>query len=700
MKAYETQGTIVDPEMQDPMLESQDSLESYVLWKTQEWEDFIESNFYSQWDEYYRLWRGLWRQDDQTRGSERSRIVTPALQQAVESSVSEIEEATFGHGKLFDIEDDVRDPNAQDVGQLRVLLDEEFRKNRIRPAVAEVLINAAVYGTGVAEVCVEEIKDMKPATQPIMDGQLEAVGVETVERPVVKMKPIQMKNFRIDPVATCVNSAHGVAIDEFVPAHYVQALQEQGVYRDVFVGTAAQDKDIEPNYELDTVPYMDKVRLLKYYGLVPRHLLEKSQGVEPHPAEDISYVPEGDEESNVVSLTAPQGPNGDSYWVEACVVIANEGILLKAEENPYMMKDRPVVAFQWDVVPGLFWGRGVCEKGYNSQKALDAEIRARIDALALTIHPMLAMDATRIPRGHVPQVRPGKMLLTNGNPRETLYEFNFGNVDQITFAQAAELQKMVQQSTGAVDGAEMAASVGSNNKTGAVSMALGPLIKRQKRTVVNFQENFWLPFVEKSAWRYMQYDPENWPIRDFKFVPASTLGTMGREYEVSQLVQLMQTVGDKSPLHATLVQSVVEHMDVENREELVATLQQAAQPSPEQLQREEQMHQMAMRREEAQVGVYEAQARESNARAEKYRVEAELEPQKVQADVMDAVADVRDGVTTRDFEQRLKVAETRLKERELNIKEKDIDMKREQQEKDREADAQLQRMLNASSSED
>ena len=95
----------------------------------------------------------------------------------------------------------------------------------------------------------------------------------------------------------------------------------------------------------------------------------------------------------------------ESYYVEAVVVIANNGTLLKAEINPYMMGDRPVVAFPQDVVPSRFWGRGVCEKGYNSQKALDAEIRARIDALALTVHPMLAMDATRIPRGSRPEVR-------------------------------------------------------------------------------------------------------------------------------------------------------------------------------------------------------------------------------------------------------------------------------------------------------
>ena len=69
------------------------------------------------------------------------------------------------------------------------------------------------------------------------------------------------------------------------------------------------------------------------------------------------------------------------------------------------------MAFPWDVVPVRFWGRGVCEKGYNSQKALDAEIRARIDALALTVHPMMAMDASRMPRGLSQRLRPGKIIL-------------------------------------------------------------------------------------------------------------------------------------------------------------------------------------------------------------------------------------------------------------------------------------------------
>lgn len=686
-----TDSGLVNDTLNDPMLDNLSSLEAYVLDKMNEWEAFSESNFHTQWDEYYRIWRGMWDESDKTRTSERSRIVTPATQQAVESSTADIEEATFGHGELFDIKDDIADQDPKDIAFLRTKLDEDFRQQKIRQSCSEVLLNAAVYGTGVAEIVLEEVNEMAPATEPIMGGQIDAVGVNITPRTVVKMKPVQMKNFRIDPVATCISSAHGCGTDEFVPGHMVTDLQEKGIYRDVYVGMAAADEDLEPNPELDVVPYQDKVRLMKYSGLVPRHLLEKAQNAEL--SEDEEYADIAD------PLEKPEGAEQDaSYWVEAIVVIANKGVLLKAEANPYMMQDRPFVSFQWDIVPGLFWGRGVVEKAYNSQKALDAEIRARIDALALTIHPMLAMDATRIPRGHTPQVRPGKMLLTNGKPSDVIQPFNFGNVSQITFEQASQLQQMVQQATGAVDGAAGAQGMGSNNKTGAVSMMLGNIVKRQKRTLLNFQECFWIPFIQKAAWRYMQFDPEQYPVQDYKFIATSTLGVMAREYEVSQLVQLLQTMSPESPMYPALVKSIVRNMNLDNREELDAILTQAAQPNPEDEQMKKEQHEMAKALNQAQIQAVQGQANESNARAKNYSVEADLAPQELEIKKIDAITkNLQPGAEDDgEFTRRLKIAEIQLKEKDLNIKEQDMKFKHEEAKKSENSEKELMRSLGGS----
>ena len=632
-------------------------LSEWVMNKCQDWRDHYENNYSEKHEEYYRLWRGIWSKEDTLRDSERSRLIAPALQQAVESSVAEVEEATFGRGNWFDIRDDIADQNQLDVQQIKAQLMEDFSYCKVRKAVAECILNGAIYGTGVGELVIEEIKEMKPATQPIMEGAMQAVGVEIGERLVVKLNPILPQNFLIDPVATSVEEAMGCAVDHYVSTHQVEMDIESGIYRDVDLETAYSEESLEADQELAHQPE-DKVRLTKYYGLIPRALYEEALLDEDEEIEELSE-------------------SDDSQYIEAIVVIANGSQLLKVEENPYMMQDRPVVTFPWDVVPSRFWGRGICEKGYNSQKALDTELRARIDALALTIHPMMAVDASRLPRGMKPEIKPGKIFLTNGNPAEVLQPFNFGQVGQVTFAQAGQLEQMVQQSTGAVDSTGVAGGVNGEATAAGISMSLGAIIKRHKRTLINFQELFLIPMVQKMAWRYMQYNPDLYPAQDFKFIPTSSLGIIAREYEVTQLVQLLQTMPAGTPTHSMLVESIVENMNLSRREEMIKRLRESAQPTPEQQQMqqmqqqmEQQQIQLQMAKEQATAAALNAQAAEANARAQKYQVEASLEQYNAETDRIKAAStNIREGdADDREFEKRMKIAELSLKQQAQNAK--------------------------------
>jgi len=626
------------------------SLESWVINKCDQWRDHYEGNYKEKFDEYYRLWRGQWAAEDSMRQSERSRIISPALQQAVESAVAEVEEATFGRGKWFDIQDDVQDRQSADIMVLRNTLDEDFKFVSARKAIAECIINAAVFGTGMAEIVADEEIQMTPASQPIMEGAMQAIGVMERTRTVFKLRPVMPQNFLIDPVATNIQEALGVAIDEYVPLHQIHMAQEAGIYRkDAEVTEAAIDVDLEPTQDL-TLYTDDKVRLTKYYGLVPSDLFNADKD-------------DGEEKEK------------DSEYVEAIIVIANGGILLKAEANPYMMKDRPVVAFPWDVVPGKFWGRGICEKGYNAQKALDTELRARIDALALTVHPMLAVDASRLPRGSKLEVRPGKAILTNGNPAEILQPFRFGNLDANTFNQSASLQQMVQMATGAIDAAGIPGSINGDATAAGISMSLGAIIKRHKRTLINFQEAFLIPLVEKVAYRYMQFDPDRYPAKDFKFVASSSLGIIAREYEVTQLVQLLQTMGQDSPMYPLLIQAIVDNMNLSNREEIIASLQQAMQPNPQAQEAQMQAMQIEMAQKQAMVENVQAQTQEVISRIQQNQVETELLPidseTKRYAAVMKGMGQ---DPTTEEFNQRAKIAELVLKEREIETKEDIVEM--------------------------
>lgn len=635
---------------------------------TQEWRDHYEANYSSKHEEYYRLWRGQWAEQDKMRQSERSRIIAPALQQAVESSVAEIETASFSQAFMFDIVDDqtqspnpppppqgqqpqMQTPDAmqgagggqlQEAEMVRARLHKDMERANYRAAIGEILINAAVFGTGIGELIIEESHEYKPVEKN-MEGAPEGsslmeYGVAKKVRPIVKLNPVQPRNFLIDPNATCVSSALGVCVDEFVSIHHIEMLQESGIYRDgVSVTENPSQTEIEADPEITSVP-KNKVHVKRYYGLVPTSLL----------------LEEGADLSDELV---------DQLYTEAVVVIG-DGQILKAQASPYMCKDRPIVAFPWDVVPSRFWGRGVCEKGYMSQKALDAEMRARIDALALTTHPMMAVDATRIPRGDKFEVRPGKMLLTNGAPQDALMPFNFGQLNQISFNQASALQMMVQQATGGVDAAEMQKGPSSDTTAAGISMSMGAVMKRQRRTLVNFQESFFKPLIKKTAWRYMQFDPEKYPSKDYHFSVVSSLGVIAREYEVQQLAQIMQVVPPQSPIHGAMLKAIIGHLNVTSKEELIAQIDAANQPNPQAQQMQEQAAQLQMALQQAQIEAIQGQASESAARAQKYMSEADLAPQ----ELMMKYSDVdRDGSVDDDFEKKVQLARMLMEEDKWNL---------------------------------
>ena len=661
---------------QDDDNDFQPNLESWVINKCDQWRDHYETNYSEKFDEYYRIWRGIWDKSDSMRDSERSRIISPATQQAVESAVAEVEEATFGRGKFFDIRDDVQDVRKEDIQLIRAQLEEDMHFTKARSNIAECILNSAVFGTGIGELVMDEVTEYVPATRQSPEAGVEVIGTEKRDRFVVKLDPVMPQNFLIDPIATDIEDAIGVAIDQMVSYHQVQQNIDNGIYLDVDVPKSSYDPDLLDASKDLSIYDQDMVRLTKYYGLVPKALFKSAIAALEIDAEAREY--EEEQEDEEVTLTSSlenqeegeEQENTDSY-VEVIMVIAAGGTILKLEENPYMMKDRPVVAFSWDRVPGRFWGRGICEKAYNSQKALDTELRARIDALALTVHPMMAVDASRMPRGAKLDIRPGKTILTNGNPAEVLNPFNFGQVSQITFEQAAQLQKMVQTSTGAVDAAGIPGSINGEATAAGISMSLGAIIKRHKRTLINFQENFLIPFVKKSACRYMQYSPELYPAQDFKFVATSSLGIIAREYEVTQLVQLLQTMSPESPMYPLLVESIVDNMGLANREEIIASMRQASQPNPEQQEAQQMAQQLQMASAQAQLENVKAQTAEIVSRIEQNQVETQLLPIEEETRRISAMAK---NMPVDEFQRLVEIAKLELKQKEIESREDIVQM--------------------------
>jgi hypothetical protein len=639
-------------------------LAEWITVRTDAWREHRQQNYDPKWAEYYNIWRGVWSSDSKTRESERAKLITPATQQAIESHVSEVEEAVFGRGMFFDCEVDNQEQDAQVViEQMKNNLTQDFKRDKIRKAIGDCLLNASIFGTGIGEIVVNEVSYLEPASQPLGNG-LEAIGSSEKNRFSVKLKPIQPNNFLIEPNAKCIEDALGCAIEEFVSMHSIVKGMEDGIYRDVDIGIDPRDDRLSPTFE-DTERDPDRVKAIRWYGLVPKRLLKPT-------TDEVVELFEGEEDTS-------EGVQDDyRELVEAIVVIVNDTVVLKAEETPYMMKDRPVLAFQDDIVPNSFWGRGIAEKAYNSQKGLDAEVRSRIDNLALTSVPMVAMDASRLPRGAKFKVQPGGAVLTNGNPSEIIKEFKFGQLDQNSYQQSREFERMLLQATGTTDAGAVSSAVGGETNNGALSMALGLLIKRNKRTLVNFQEHFLIPLVEKAAWRYMQYDPQRYPVKNFRFIPVASMGIMAREYEQQQFAFLLQTMGPDTPFYPLILNSIIDNSSVHNREELQAKVAEASQPNPEQQQLQQLQQQIAIATAQAELAKKQAEATKLQAEAQQVQLETEYLPQKMQAEIIAATTNNLDeDPTDKAFKQRLELTDRLLKEREIKAKEKMVDVQME-----------------------
>jgi hypothetical protein len=643
--------------------EADKELTAFVTDHCNRWREYRDTNFLPQYLEYERIFRGQWASEDKTRESERSRIVTPATQQAVETRHAEIMEAIFGQGEFFDIEDDIRDYNGNpiDVELIKAQLMEDFKKDKIRKSIDQIELMAEIYGTGIGEIVVKTEKEYVPATQaiPNMQGQA-AIGVMEKDRIGVKIMPINPKNFLFDPNGTSIDDCMGVAIEKYISIHKIVQGIEKGIYRKVDIGTTGEDTDLEPTQEVSQ--YQDeKVLLLTYYGLVPREYLNNLK-----------------ENKDIVELF-PENSVAEDYsdMVEAIVVIANDGQLLKAEENPYMMKDRPVLSYQDDTVPNRLLGRGTVEKAFNMQKAIDAQTRSHLDSLALTTSPMIAMDATRLPRGMKFEVKPGKAILTNGAPSEILYPFKFGQSDPNNLATAKDFERMLLQATGTLDSQGMISNVARDGGQGGMSMAVASIIKKYKRTLVNFQEDFLIPFIQKAAFRYMQFDPERYPSVDMNFIPTATLGIIAREYEQQQFIGLLQTLGPNTPVLPIILKGILTNSSLSNRYELIQMLDKMSQPDPQAQEMEQVKQQLALQAAQAQIAVNTTQAEQNRAEATKLSVEAQLMPQEVQAKMSASLTKnlpSEADANQREFDKRVKIAELMLKEADIKNKSKIVEL--------------------------
>jgi len=150
-----------------------------------------------------------------------------------------------------------------------------------------------------------------------------------------------------------------------------------------------------------------------------------------------------------------------------------------------------------------------------------------------------------------------------------------------------------------------------------------------------------------------------------------------------------------SPLYNTLIQSIIDNMNLSNREELIAAMQQASQPNPEAQQMAQAAQQAQLEFQQSQTAALSSQAAESQSRAQKMAMETQLMPSELEIDRIKAVTtNIRKGTEDdKEFERRLKVADMLLKERQIDMQKSSQSAKEIKEKESSELEKQLMSRL-------
>jgi hypothetical protein len=530
----------------------------------------------------------------------------------VDSIHAGIMDAIFSRDVWIDVKDEVADGEDQDIGQARMHLMEDLDLANVKDSLHKIILNGCLYGTGIGKINVFKKRI------PMVEEQTLAGPITSFEdRPLVALEPVPPWEFVKDEQARDHDAGLFCAHETNVPKNTVWTKQVKGIYRKnasvLSFNTSkkpypAGESSVDENTKFGE--WDGAVWVTEYYGLVPARLVRR-EGIE-----------------------VPQDKILGNGMVECIVTIANETELLRITLNPFIMSDRPIVAYQHSYVPGRWWGAGVAEKGWNAQRALDAELRARMDALGLLTSPMMGADITRLPRNPDMRVRPGKVWLTRGRPSEVLEPIILGNIDPQTFNQSSEMERLVQVGTGSVESnAPLNADRGNETASG-ISMIQSSALKRQRAVMANIERQLLNPFIRKTLWRLMQFNPTRYQA-DYEFCVKGTMGIVAREFEQSSLTSLLSVIPPESPAHSILLKGIVELSGAPQRDELVAALIQANQPTPEQ----ERLNEIKI--QSAEEALKEQQLENEKTKAEVAKLAAEIEKIKEETRLMDDEVEIQ-----------------------------------------------------------
>lgn len=273
------------------------------------------------------------------------------------------------------------------------------------------------------------------------------------------------------------------------------------------------------------------------------------------------------------------------------------------------------------------WGMGIPESMFDSQDAINACERSKLDNMALSAKPQAVIYPSMLVPGHNHlEIASGKIWPVQASEIPGLKPVDFINIPS-TFGEVDAVQQrhfqFIQEQTAIPNFLMGMGGEGVHNRTSSgAAMQFNSAVTPLKSVVFNVENYLIIPLIEKMAKFYRMYDASPELEGDYKVVANGLQGLLNREALSNMLLQLMQIAGT--------VPAWSERLDIER---IQALLIKANGLTDEQVVLPDSV--IEKRREEAAKQQSVQQLADAEAQAQlQSKVRAETSPRDVMLEVM------------------------------------------------------------------
>lgn len=422
-------------------------------------------------------------------------------------------------------------------GKFKTKLEEHFKLIELSERLNDAVLECCILGTAVLKGPIIEPREKSVVSQrtvggiPVnqLDKSINPFQIAKQSEMVPVIDHIPLWEYYVDPNAKSTRDSIGeIHFQRLLPAQFLK-LGMAGGYNRAAVKEAkrratsgdANDKRREmlgDNYSGEQGEKDKRIPVLEYWGLVPAGML-RGYGCKEI-AEDID----------------------DDDSVEALVVIAADGIVLKACLNP--LGFRPFYVSPYKKIPHQIYGEGVAGLMRDSQKMINSATRLYIDNKALSGNAIIGLIWNKIDwkRSGGFELYPGKTFYFKDgtNVSEVMGSIKIPDITSGLREMIELFERFSDDETG-IPKYSSGEQAGFLNKTATGMSMLMTAANVNLKAVMQNIDDYWIePIVEGFYQWFMEMDPDHSAKIPLKVKATGSDSLMAKEIKLENLLKAKQ----------------------------------------------------------------------------------------------------------------------------------------------------------------